>query len=89
MKPSSDRSALFLPPALMAAVEAAAAEAHRSMDEIVREALEHYLAQSHHRETLVARRTPADAAARMRQRRDGSRLPDGVTIRDLMTDGRA
>ena len=31
----------------------------------------------------------AEAAARLRERRKGTVLPDGVTIRDLMTHGRA
>jgi hypothetical protein len=37
----------------------------------------------------AARRTPSDAAARMRASRAGNILPEGVTIRDLMTHGRA
>lgn len=44
-----------------------------------------------HRETAGAgpRRTPAEAGARMRHARAGNVLPEGVTIRDLMTFGRA
>jgi hypothetical protein len=34
-------------------------------------------------------RTPAEAAARIRASRVGNTLPDGVSIRDLMTHGRA
>jgi hypothetical protein len=34
-------------------------------------------------------RTPAEAAARMRASRAANSLPRGVTIRDLMTHGRA
>jgi hypothetical protein len=37
----------------------------------------------------VSRRTPAEAAARMRASRAGHVLPEGVSIRDLLTDGRA
>jgi len=37
----------------------------------------------------AARRTPAEAAARMRASRAGNILPEGVAIRDLMTHGRA
>ncbi len=35
------------------------------------------------------RRTPAEAAARMRAARTGNVLPEGITIRDLLTHGRA
>jgi hypothetical protein len=35
------------------------------------------------------RRTRAEAAAHMREARRGNRLPEGVTIRDLMNEGRA
>ena len=38
---------------------------------------------------VTGRRTPAEAAARMRQSRSGNTLPDGISIRDLMTYGRA
>jgi predicted transcriptional regulator len=34
-------------------------------------------------------RTPAEAAARMRRSRPGNVLPEGMTVRDLMTYGRA
>lgn len=37
----------------------------------------------------VTRRSPAEAAARMRRSRPGNVLPEGTTIRDLMTFGRA
>jgi hypothetical protein len=89
MKPTGDGNTLVLPPALMAAVVAAADESHRSIGEIVREALESYLAQSRRSDMVFAPRTPTEAAGRMRQRRAGNRLPDGTTIRDLMTHGRA
>jgi hypothetical protein len=35
------------------------------------------------------RRTRAEAAAHMREARKGNRLPEGVTIRDLIDKGRA
>ena len=34
-------------------------------------------------------RTPSDAASRMRASRPGNVLPEGVSIRDLLTHGRA
>ena len=37
----------------------------------------------------VVRRTPAEAAARIRASRASNILPEGVDIRDLMTHGRA
>lgn len=40
-------------------------------------------------ERAAGARTPAAAAARMRRSRAGNVLPDGVTIRELMTHGRA
>jgi Arc/MetJ-type ribon-helix-helix transcriptional regulator len=95
MKTSAEHTSLVLPPALLAEVEAAADEAHQSVAEVVREALERYLAQLRAGATVgqtqpqPTRRTPAEAAARMRENRKGNVLPDGVTIRDLMTHGRA
>ena len=38
---------------------------------------------------IVSDLTPQEAAARMRAARVGRKLPPGVTIRDLMTYGRA
>jgi hypothetical protein len=35
------------------------------------------------------RKTPAEAAAHIRQMRRGNRLPPGVTIKDLTNEGRA
>ena len=34
-------------------------------------------------------KTPAEAVARIRELRQGNRLPAGVTIRDLINEGRA
>jgi len=93
MKPGSDTD-LVVPPALLAEIQAAADEAHRPAADVVREALERYLADWRNgvrpaHEPVPARRTPAEAAARLRELRKGNVLPDGVTIRDLMTHGRA
>lgn len=86
---------LTIPPTLLADIQTVAEDEHRTAAEVVREALERYLAEwrkgarlphGHHR---LARRTPTEAAARLRERRTGNVLPEGVTIRDLMTHGRA
>ena len=37
----------------------------------------------------VGRKTPAEAVAHIRQMRRGNRLPAGVTIKDLINEGRA
>jgi len=37
----------------------------------------------------TGRKTPAEAIAHIRQVRKGNRLPDGVTIKDLINEGRA
>jgi len=37
----------------------------------------------------VRRKTPAEAVAHIRELRRGNRLPAGVTIRDLINEGRA
>jgi hypothetical protein len=36
-----------------------------------------------------ARKTPAEAVAHIRELRQGNRLPAGVTIKDLLNEGRA
>jgi hypothetical protein len=36
-----------------------------------------------------ARKTPAEAVAHIRELRQGNRLPAGVTIKDLISEGRA
>jgi hypothetical protein len=36
-----------------------------------------------------ARKTPAEAVAHIRETRKGNRLPAGVTIKDLIDEGRA
>ncbi len=37
----------------------------------------------------AVRRTPAEAVAHIRQLRRGNRLPPGVTMKDLINEGRA
>jgi Arc/MetJ-type ribon-helix-helix transcriptional regulator len=37
----------------------------------------------------VRPKTPAEAVAHIRELRQGNRLPDGVTIKDLINEGRA
>ena len=37
----------------------------------------------------VSRKTPAEAVAHIRELRQGNRLPAGVTIKDLINEGRA
>jgi hypothetical protein len=78
---------LAVPPALAAQLQAAAAAQHRPPRDVLRDAVESYLQAV--RPSSPSRRSPAEAAARMRQSRPGNKLPEGVTIRDLMTYGRA
>jgi hypothetical protein len=83
---------LVIPSALAAEIQAAAADEHRSATDIVRDALEHYLADWRKRAGQVPekpRQTPVEAATRLRELRKGNVLPDGMTIEDLMTYGRA
>lgn len=89
---SSGTSDLTIPPALMADIQAAAEDEHRPATEVVRDALERYLAEWRKGASprhAQARRSLAEAAVRLRERRTGNVLPEGVTIRDLMTHGRA
>ena len=37
----------------------------------------------------VRRKTPAEAVARIRELRQGNRLPAGVTVKNLINEGRA
>jgi hypothetical protein len=79
-----------MPPDLLAQVQAAAEEEHRPTRDLVRDALEHYL-ESRRR---VAPRTDAPekalaVIAQLRELRKGNVLPEGVTIRGLIDEGRA
>jgi len=76
---------LTIPVNLRAQLEATAAAQHRPAAEVLRVALEQYLDAWRSKAT----RSPAEAAARMRQSRTGNILPDGTTLRDLMIHGRA
>jgi hypothetical protein len=93
MKPTGERNFPSIPPALLAEVEAAANEKHSAPGDVVREALELYLTAW--RKTLNSTRTtqrklsPAEAVERLLEQRRDNVLPEGVTIRELMTYGRA
>jgi predicted transcriptional regulator len=84
---SDTLSDLAVPPALAARLQEAAAAQHRPPREVLRDAVELYLREQ--RPFPPAHRSPGEAAARIRRSRPGNKLPDGVTIRDLMTYGRA
>jgi metal-responsive CopG/Arc/MetJ family transcriptional regulator len=82
---------LVLPPALLAEVEEAAREERRLAGDVVRDALERYLRQPRQRAaaTQSGGLTAAEAVERLLEERKGTVLPEGVTIRELMTYGRA
>ena len=88
----SDRDSaneLVIPQTLQAEIRAVAIVANRSADEIVREALEVYLAHQQHVEPQVPdAQTRAATVTRMLQRRSDRRLPKGVTIEDVIAWGR-
>jgi hypothetical protein len=93
MKSETSPDGLTISPALLAELEAVAGEEHRPIGDLVREALERYVAQSHRAagaQPLPAarRRTPAEAGARIRELRKGRSLPEGETIRSLIDAGR-
>jgi hypothetical protein len=92
MKPGSNSNPLTIPPAMLAELQAAADEEHRAPDDVVREALERYLAEwrksvSHGQ--ARPRLSADEAVARLLEQRKDNLLPEGVTIRELMTYGRA
>lgn len=76
-----------LPPDQEARLAALAASAGRSPSEVVQEALTLWETQRAQRHG--AKHTPAEAAARIRELRQGNLLPEGETIRDLIDHGRA
>ncbi len=89
MQPGTDSEPLpLLPPALMAQVQAAAREEHRPTEEILREAVERYLENRRHPD-LSSLEAALATVARIRELRKGNILPEGVTIRDLINEGRA
>ena len=74
-----------LPPALAAQVRTVAEAQHRPVADVLHDAVALYLREGSPR----GGRSPAEAAARMRAARRGNVLPEGVTLCDLMTHGRA
>jgi hypothetical protein len=83
---------VVIPRSLVAELQAAADAERRTTADLVKDALERYLTDWRKRAINPPekpRLTPAQAAARLREARKGNVLPDGVTIRDLMTHGRA
>ncbi len=84
----------LIPAALLEQVEALAAAEHRAAGDMLREAVEGYLQER--RGTIDAslarsesRRDLQQVVDRILELRKGNALPEGVTIRDLMTYGRA
>ena len=85
----------LMPASLLEQVQAMAAAEHRPASEILRDAIESY--QREHRGVVelaeekpsAAPRSPQQAVARILERRQYRNLPEGMTIRDLMTLGRA
>lgn len=75
-----------MPSALLAEVQAAAREQHRAADELVRDAVERYL---HSRRPATSHAVSNEKALavinRIRELRKGNILPEGVTIRDLIS----
>ena len=83
----------LIPPALLAQVEALAAAQHRTAQDVMRDAIEHYLrkrqaAAKEGGSLPGAKLTPQEAVERILELRKGNILPDGVTIHDLQTHGR-
>lgn len=83
----------LLPEVLLAEVEAVAAYENRPAREILREAVERYLRDrpfaGANGVASEVRPDPIGVARRMRERRKLHPLPDGMSIRDLLTFGRA
>ena len=86
----------LIPLSLLEQVQAMAEAEHRPASEILRDAIESY--QRDHRGVVelaeekkpsAGPRSPQQAVARILERRQYRNLPEGMTIRDLMTLGRA
>jgi hypothetical protein len=60
----------------------------RSVDEMIVEGV-HARREGIALSSDVKRKTPAEAVAHIRELRQGNRLPAGVTIKDLINEGRA
>ena len=63
--------------------------AFQNVDELLMQVLREKLPSEGTEDISEPRRTRAEAAAHMREARKGNRLPEGVTIRDLIDKGRA
>ena len=82
----------LIPRALLEQIEALAAVERRPASDMLREAVEGYLQERHTRAVTSSQQLPSsaqEAAARILERRKHHLLPEGETIRDLMTYGRA
>jgi hypothetical protein len=79
---------LEMPTGWLAEVKALAAEEHRPVADLVREIVDRYI-EERRSAVRIAQHTPADAAARILELRKGNFLPDGETIKDLISHGRA
>ena len=77
-----------LPPDQEAHLAALAASTVRSADELVQEALALWERRGEC-QTPRPKHTPAEAAARIRELRKGVVLPEGETIKGLISHGRA
>ena len=83
-------TALSIPADLVARIRAVAEEQDRPVPDVLYDAMALYSREDHpRREGARSGRSPAEAAARMRQARTGNVLPGDVSLRDLMTHGRA
>lgn len=83
---------IALPADLAAELQTAADYQRRPANDLVREALEKYLAPEPAVPPILQispPRTAAEAFAHMRERRKTTPLPEGVTIKDMIEYGRA
>jgi hypothetical protein len=88
MTHETENTDFTIPPALAAQLRAAADEQHRSARDVLRDALEEYL-RALRPLAPANQRSPAEAAARMMQARQGNVRLDDAALRELMTYGRA
>lgn len=61
----------------------------RSVDEMIVEGVQARREGKPLSREMTTRKTPAEAVAHIRELRQGNRLPAGVTINDLINEGRA
>jgi hypothetical protein len=89
----ASQSDFDFPTALLEQVEAQAAAENRPVTDILREAVEAYIKQRRsgtpRQSEAVPLRTPQEAAERILENRKHHKLPEGESIRSLMTYGRA